>query len=330
MPKDRAGTSPSKFLENNGILFSYQFDESGSIASDEAEAAWHWKILALTDARARREIDHQKDIPEAARQAMLLTDELDKLSFGEGWLYGSIPDMLHEHYGEAGKLGHLRLALCGKVLLIGRRQPLQTLDDIRLAVEEGKLRLAEPFDFVKHMVPRLMDGFSQRIAAISSQLDVIEDRIVGDSWQGERERLSNVRRLAVALNRQIATISGVFRAVEQAQRRELPAVMSEWFGEFVHRGVAQHHDVEQLQARARLLQEEVMARLSERSNSLLSIISVMTAVMLPATIVTGMFGMNTDGLPFTGNPYGFWLATGAAALLASVFYLLIKRLLNRL
>ena len=89
------------------------------------------------------------------------------------------------------------------------------------------------------------------------------------------------------------------------------------------------HDSEQLQARALLLQEEIMARLSERTNKLLYLLSVLTAVLLPATVIAGFFGMNLHGIPFTDSHVGFWEAALLAAIGAAGVVLFVHRLGSR-
>ena len=316
-------------LESKGILFSFSFDHVGHRLTDESDARWSWQIYALTDGRARRDIEHNATLSADAKASLLSNDAHFQIGYEDGWLHGSVPDLLHLHYEETERLGHLRFALNGDYLFTGRRQPLQTLDEIRLAIEQKKLKLATPLDMIDAFVSRLIDTFTRKIAELSKLLDSVEDRIVGDGWQDERVRLSQARRNAVLVNRQISSLGGVFRALEQTHLKTLPPEMNELFREFIQRTSALHHDIEQVQARARLLQEEIMAKLTERSNRLLEIISMMTAMLLPATIVTGMFGMNTDGLPFAGDTDGFWLVSGMAILLAALSYFIVRRLSGR-
>lgn len=311
------------------MLFSHSVNADGAVASEGDRVAWVWKIYALADVRARREIENDGSLPLFTRESLLLTEVHFTLDWESGWLHGSIPDLVHENYGHSDTLGHLHFAMCADRLIVGRRKPLQSLDRVRLAFEQGKALMHTPLDFLDRLAASLSAALSQRITDTGVLLDSIETRIVGEDWQGERERLSDVRRRAVVLNRQIGSINGVFRNLLQTHSNELPTEMRELFQMFLQRNSSLHHDLEQVQARARLLQDEVMARLSERSNELLSIISIMTAVMLPATIVTGMFGMNTNGLPFADNPNGFWLATFAAAIFAGLFYLLVRHLTRR-
>ena len=79
-------------------------------------------------------------------------------------------------------------------------------------------------------------------------------------------------------------------------------------------------DLELVQVRARLVQEELVTRLSETTNHNLLFLSIVTSLLLPVTLISGIFGMNVGGLPFTQGPSGFWWAMFlmAATLVASV------------
>lgn len=65
-------------------------------------------------------------------------------------------------------------------------------------------------------------------------------------------------------------------------------------------------DLELTQDRARLLQEEIASRLGEATNRNLYVLSIVTTVFLPITLITGIFGMNVGGLPWTEDTSGFW------------------------
>ena len=60
-----------------------------------------------------------------------------------------------------------------------------------------------------------------------------------------------------------------------------------------------------MEERARLLQEEIADRLGEATNRTLYLLSIVSAVLLPITLITGVFGMNVRGLPWMDAPHGF-------------------------
>ena len=51
--------------------------------------------------------------------------------------------------------------------------------------------------------------------------------------------------------------------------------------------------------------EEVTIKTAEQTNRNLQVLAIVTTIFLPATLVSGIFGMNVMGLPLTQNPHGF-------------------------
>ncbi|MGO7424421.1 CorA family divalent cation transporter, partial [Rhizobium ruizarguesonis] len=78
------------------------------------------------------------------------------------------------------------------------------------------------------------------------------------------------------------------------------------------------HDIYALQDRARLLHEEIDSKQSSETNRHLYLLSIMTAFLLPPTLVTGFFGMNTANLPFAVGDYGTEYAV--ALIVASIAF----------
>jgi zinc transporter len=83
-----------------------------------------------------------------------------------------------------------------------------------------------------------------------------------------------------------------------------------------------------LQERAKLLQEELSARVAEDTGRKLNALTALTAAFLPMTLITGIWGMNVAGLPGTEDTGAFsWvilLILGAGAVTLGTLYL--KRL----
>ncbi|HEV7767914.1 MAG TPA: CorA family divalent cation transporter [Thermoanaerobaculia bacterium] len=89
------------------------------------------------------------------------------------------------------------------------------------------------------------------------------------------------------------------------------------------------HDLDLVQVRARLLQEETVAHVGEATNRNIYFLSVVTALLLPISVITGVFGMNVGGLPFLQSESGFaWtMSLMGATLVATIFILRWRRLL---
>jgi len=54
---------------------------------------------------------------------------------------------------------------------------------------------------------------------------------------------------------------------------------------------------------------------SNRTNSIMRTLTVLTAIFMPLNLITGFFGMNFDGLPLIHAATGVWIATGVMLVL---------------
>lgn len=312
-----------------GRLYSYSLRPDGFLADEGDPVAWRWTGFALADARARSSIEEIEGLPVEARRCLLAEGRRVYLKQAGGWLFGTLPDIHHRHYGESEELGLVHFALNADTLLTARKRPLQTIDDIRRKIEERQAAFLTPAAFVDAVVTHLLDLLEDRLDDLFEDLDRIEDHVLRGRWASERERIAPLRRQVIVVHRHLFLVSGLFRPLSISDLTAVapqikPAIENSqaWAASLLH-------DSEQLQARALLLQEEIMGRLSERTNQLLYVLSILTAVLMPMTIVSGLFGMNLHGIPFTDWPHGFWAASFVAIVGAAAVYLFVRRIGGR-
>jgi zinc transporter len=57
----------------------------------------------------------------------------------------------------------------------------------------------------------------------------------------------------------------------------------------------------------------------------LYILSIVTTIFLPITLITGVFGMNLGGLPAQQDPLGFWYGIGLMVLIVAATLVLLRK-----
>ena len=65
---------------------------------------------------------------------------------------------------------------------------------------------------------------------------------------------------------------------------------------------------------------------NEQTNRSVLVLTFATVMLMPFTVVGGLFGMNVGGIPFAQSPAGFWTV---AALIAAPTLVLGRLLLTR-
>ncbi len=60
--------------------------------------------------------------------------------------------------------------------------------------------------------------------------------------------------------------------------------------------------------------------MAHRSTEIMRVLTILTAIFMPLTLITGIFGMNFEFIPGLKHPSGFWFALGLMAAVAAIMY----------
>jgi zinc transporter len=318
-----------------GLLFAMVFDETGRgrlVAHGEEVPAlgsfgegFFWLHLNLVDARIEGLIREGRLGPPRLAGAAFSRDEHQRISVEGGFVGGVVADLARE--GDSGRpnpAGRLHFVLGPRFLVSGRRHPVMGPDATRAAAAEGET-IASPVRLLEALVGHVVSAMAETGAGLSDELDLIEDHILEERVRDERRRLGPIRRDAVRLHRQLLGLRAVFhRFEEEGEAEGLPDSEVKTAGRIAQRLDSLDRDMVAMAERSRLLQDELAARLAEQSNRQLFTLSILTALFLPPTLITGIFGINTKGLPLADHEYGSWIVIAMAVASAGIAYGIIR------
>jgi zinc transporter len=311
--------------ESPGLIFAYRVRDGRAEPIDKRDVAralhepggWIWLHFALTDPAARAWIEQAAPLTPRARTILLSDDEHLVLEPVEGGVAGVFADLLREVEGENRSLGRLRFALTNELVVSGRRDALGAVGRMREAIERGR-QCPDAVALLEAIVGHFADAVGGVVEELSETLDQIEEHLIDNAMRDEQRLLGPARRTAVRLHRQLSSLRVLFRRWAGPGDTQLPSRLSEAAGRMAQRLDGLDHEVAAIQDRARLLQDEIAAKLAAETNRHLYALSLITVFLLPPTLVAGVFGMNVTDLPFTkevgGFPWAIGLTVGSAAL----------------
>ena len=305
-------------------------------ALDQALAPSAAKIWLHFNARishARDWIQHCEWAPEAARRLLLDTDNHKCLGRSGDGLIAVISDIRYD-FGldfDPEQIAALRFHLDRSCLVSARRHPSSAADQLRTEINNGR-HFDSTAKLAIHLFESQVTKLNEATARVRSLLDDIEDQILAGRVRGQHAQLGGIRRLAVRLHHHFGP--------EHRMLQRLCRLPPSWFGEADNLALVEVveefrelvDDLSETQERAKLLQEELAARLAEQTSHNLYIVSLFTALLLPPSLIAGIFGMNVVGVPGVqdGNETTFWwvmLSMGAISLLV-LLILFLRRFLR--
>ena len=198
----------------------------------------------------------------------------------------------------------------------------RTLDGLRQLCDRSERALAEgPVALLHRIIDAMVDNYQPVIEEVENRIGELEEYAFG-----EREHLLLH---TLKLKRELASLRRVLvpqrDAIGRLARREFPAISDELAFRF--RDVYDH--VVRLTEETILHQDRVtgifelnLTSVSNRLNQVIKVLTVLSTILLPMTVITGLWGMNIPLPHFPGGDAAqFWWVLGlmvavAAGLLA--------------
>ena len=315
-----------------GVAWAFEFGEDGRgrpLTGDSSIDLMHgqrfvWVHLILGNARTREWIATQEALTPRPARCFYPRIAIRGCTGRGRALWGTLHDLRHEDQTAGMEATDLRFALWPQFLLTARHHAARSAMAVKDQTEKGAT-FEDSAALFERLLIAAADSIGEAAQESASELDRIEDRILSDAVSDERAALLQLRR---GISRQERLVQAAHSVLVQLEQNRGESVLQTYrdLGSRVRQRVDAFAADLHLQAdRARLLQEEMAAQLATATNRNLFALTVVTTVLLPPAFVTGYFGMNTKGLPFSDSDHGTLYATILCLLAAGVVYLLIRR-----
>lgn len=285
-----------------------------------------WLHFNLADRRADQWLESADlDIPPVGKALLLSRDNFQQIHAADESIYGVFSDLVRAIDRVTEETGYLHFVMTERLLLSGRHHALCAVDATRRVLESGH-RIGNAAALLETIVEHVAETMERVAERVGGKLDGIEEKVLSDDTADLRRDLGRLRRTCVRLHRQLSGLLLMFRRLDLQGPDALKPALRLRAGKLAQRLDALDHVVVEMRERSRLLQEELHLKIEEQSNRSLHLLSVLTALLLPPTLVTGIFGMNTKGLPLTDVETGFLTASVLIVASSALAYYIMKRL----
>ncbi|WP_419814737.1 CorA family divalent cation transporter [Glacieibacterium sp.] len=316
----------------SGLIWGYDLTAGGATGLDRtdldlpltraAEADLRWLHVNLTDQWTRRWFAEAGSLPTAVRDLLLSTDRHQRALIDNGTVACIIHDFEREFDSDVvGGVGSLTFLIQPGLIVTARLHPIRAADVVRdrIRASSRPLTTAAALDMLMTAIAEV----NHRIAVdLTAVVQAAEDALLDEGQQPDARTLVKVRKQAIQLHRQMAGLTDVLHRLEADE--ELPIELEPSVVKHAQRMASLDADVAGIQANLRLLREELEIQTASRTSQNLYLLSILSALLLPATLVTGIFGMNTGGLPWTGSPSGSAVAVGLVVASSALVYLWLR------
>jgi zinc transporter len=304
------------------LICAYRFDADADVARplslDEAAVWLHdsaenavpegfaWLHFNLSHTQAERWLERHAGLPGAFFDALKDAVHSTRIERDEDALVAVLNDVHFDFGFEPSDISTLWICVLPRLVVTARSRPLRSVDALRTAVRNGRSP-GSTVELLEQLMRAQAGSLVEILRGVTTKVDDAEDRLLAGKRDRELRRLGTLRRLLVRLQRLLAPEpAALFRVLHHP-----PAWMAEDDVQQLRGSTEEFsvvlRDMQGLQERIKLLQEEIAASVNEDNNRSLFVLTVVTVLALPINILAGLFGMNVGGVPLSDSPHGFWI-----------------------
>ncbi|WP_312054512.1 zinc transporter ZntB [Pantoea brenneri] len=297
-----------KALQVSDAIISCQLDGKGGLIPIAEDEVIHcerpcWLHLNYTHRQSAEWLQSTPQIPDAVRDALAGDSMRPRVSrLGDGFMI-VLRSVNHNSDARPDQLVAMRVFINDKLIVSTRRRKVFAVDEVLTDLQNGN----GPIDCGSWLVDvcdALTDHTSEFIEQLHDKIIEMEDALL-DQRMPARGELGLLRKQLIVMRRYMAPQRDVYARLaseklawmDDSERRRMQEIADR-----LGRGL---DDLDAGVARTAILADEVASQMAESMNRRTYTMSLMAMIFLPATFLTGLFGVNLGGIPGGEWRYGF-------------------------
>jgi zinc transporter len=182
-----------------------------------------------------------------------------------------------------------------------------------------------PAEVLVRLLSEMVGRIDTTVQEIADALDDMQQEVIDESSRTPTtSELAPLRLRAITMHRYLVPLLDAAATLADA-----PAVTDAPRAVESLRGVRERlrrlsEDLTAIDARATVTREEIASQASDLLNRRVYALTILAALFLPLTVLTGALGMNVGGVPFGDTPMGFALTTGILLVLVGASAALLR------
>ncbi len=205
-------------------------------------------------------------------------------------------------------------------------------EDLRDEDEDAQAKFSSSDILLYTILDRLMLETYTLIMRIGAEVDLINYDIFNKKARSIIELISVTRRNIIMLNTSFKPQLRVLHMFEGGAIKGFvdPEVldMEDYWGNILDQYQKMFDSIEDYGELVEGLSSTFDSLQTNRTNDIMRLLTIFNAVLLPLTVVTGVFGMNLD-FPFITNVFAFWCVIGCMVLITLALVLFFNHQTRR-
>ena len=224
------------------------------------------------------------------------------------------------------ELDRMILVLSTEYVITYHRRQMDVVDSVKASCEDAfRLTGKSPAFIAFLFIERCLYDCAHLNLANDNALDVLDSKLVVGDSESAQKGLNEVAGNILTLKKLAASLHIVLMLLGTKRSRFISEDAKASFQEVLGNALAVRGAVDSSRDLLDGVLTSIQAVSAGKTNEVMRVLTVMSGILLPLTLVSGIYGMNFEHMPELQHPLGYWTVLGFMASLGTFLYLAFRR-----
>jgi len=194
----------------------------------------------------------------------------------------------------------------------------------KLKITNSKIRQSGADYLCYALIDLIVDNYFIVMEQLGDRIEILEDEIVKRPNPRALVKISQLRKELIVLKRSIAPVRELINGFIKNENPILEEKTNKYFKDIYDHIIQATDLVENYRDMMMTMQDVYINQVNLKMNETMKVMTIVTCLLAPATVIGGIFGMNFDRIPYLHDKNGFYIAVGLM-LIIPLFMLRIFR-----
>lgn len=299
----------------------------GEIQSKLGESTVNWiRVSGLQDQSIIQAIGEQFNINPLTLEDILNVENQAKIEESDNTLFISLKHLEWDTLNQSIVSEQVSIVLASNVIITFEEEDSKLFQPIieRIKTGRGKARLRQEDYLAYQLMDYVVDNYYIMLDEAEEQIEAFEELLLQDSSQSLSKDFLALKKNLAQLRRSINPLLDNLRFVLHEESEIITEITRQHLQDVYDHLVQIINSIDNMREMAATLLDLFIASSSNRMNLIMKRLTVMAAVFIPITYLTGVYGMNFQYMPELSWKLGYPLFMLFSVIIGIGTYIFMK------
>ncbi len=319
--------------QQSHIFFSYAFDKDGKghklrneeVAKEVKSEGLAWVHLDGANKNSKTWLEKEVSyLDHLIIDALLAEETRPRIMEFEHGILVILRGVNLNANSQVDDMVSIRMWIDAERIISIQKRNFNAAFDIAKKIELGKT-IKNPGEFLYNLIHEVLMLTAPSITTLNEAMDDVEEKVLETNHDDDlRENIIQIRKRATIFKRYFMPQKDILSRLKTNE--------SEWINDWARRHFQENHDqisriiedLDEVRERSQIVHDELSNAIADRLNKNMFKVTLIASIFMPLSFITGLFGMNVKGIPWSEHPQGFFISFAMMSFLLGASILIMK------